>query len=298
LRRILRIWPLYFIALFLGLFLLAIIYPKVMGQAYLNTSVIVLASLYAFFLPNLASAFYRVGVLDPLWSIGIEEQFYLFWAPVLKHVKSRLCIVLMGAAIGTSLWYVFLNIYLQNRIESQIYHFLRSMKFHNMAIGSVFAYLLHFKRDAYRASFCGTYLGQGIVLGAIVYYFVAGDFGLPKPIVSIILSLLAGCCFINVSSLDKPLINLEVQPFAYLGEISYGLYIYHSFVEYGMRYCALRLANAGYHESFFCALLLLGGMVLVTIGLAGVSFRFVEKPFARLKKCYPHYSLQGVPKGP
>ena len=239
LRRILRIWPLYFASLFLGLVILGIVYPKTMGVPYLDASVGKIVILYVLFLPNLAASFYKVGVIGPLWSIGIEEQFYLCWAPLVKIAKNFVLPLVVILVVVTSLWYVVLNLYFGKHLDPRIFKFLGTMRFHNMAIGALFAYVLHFKKEAYAKSLLAGYAGQAILLALVGYYFLIGRFGIPKALLSVIFSFVYGCIFINVSSLERPLVNLEIRPFVYLGEISYGLYMYHSFVEYVLRYASV-----------------------------------------------------------
>ena len=86
-RRILRIWPLYFLIVFCALFLL----PK---SSYFNLPIIMnfdiasnvwlLLLLFIFFLPNLVLiCFGSIPFASQTWSIGAEEQFYIFWPFVL-----------------------------------------------------------------------------------------------------------------------------------------------------------------------------------------------------------------------
>ncbi len=88
-RRILRIWPLYFLVLIFGYFVVPIIMPD-----YYQSSP-TFFTLKGFFL----NAFFLTGVtyvlkLTPIiisiiWSIGIEEQFYIFWPWIIKSNTKR-----------------------------------------------------------------------------------------------------------------------------------------------------------------------------------------------------------------
>ena len=78
-RRILRIWPLYFLLIILGFFLLPLVVPAEFNVFNLpNYGQRLL--LFCTFLPNVS---YIVNGTTPfvhqLWSIGVEEQFYLVW---------------------------------------------------------------------------------------------------------------------------------------------------------------------------------------------------------------------------
>ncbi|MBU3715366.1 MAG: acyltransferase, partial [Ferruginibacter sp.] len=89
LRRVLRIWPLYFFLVFIGFILLGLIYPYLYKKPFFETSVIDLFLMFVFFVPNYAAKNYMVGLLNPLWSIGVEEQFYIFWAPLVKFFRKH-----------------------------------------------------------------------------------------------------------------------------------------------------------------------------------------------------------------
>ena len=101
-RRTLRIWPLYFITLFIGF----VIHPV------LDKSLIELANwkMYATFLTNfdhIYSNWPQSGILGVQWSLAVEEQFYLLW-PLLIFMllpRKRLFPVILIALIGFSLVY-------------------------------------------------------------------------------------------------------------------------------------------------------------------------------------------------
>src|SRR2546430_13098117 len=104
LRRILRIWPLYYLLVFLPFMILPRIgffaVPKY--SALLPVNFRYTLPLYILLLPQVAlSIFDPVPFAEPLWSIGVEEQFYLLWPLLLKHVRKflRFSILLILLAI-------------------------------------------------------------------------------------------------------------------------------------------------------------------------------------------------------
>jgi peptidoglycan/LPS O-acetylase OafA/YrhL len=82
LRRIFRIWPLYFA--FLGSALAArLIYPG------LNISWTYLVA-FSLFVGNFAMCWLPAqpnDIIRPLWSVSIEEQFYLSWPLIVRHLS-------------------------------------------------------------------------------------------------------------------------------------------------------------------------------------------------------------------
>ena len=87
-RRVLRIWPLYFLILFIGFFILPnftyLEYFSDNFKLYFTENLIC----YLLILPNVSSSFFSiVPLIEQLLSIGIEEQFYLLWPLFFKFFK-------------------------------------------------------------------------------------------------------------------------------------------------------------------------------------------------------------------
>src|SRR5438270_445539 len=91
-RRVLRIWPLYFLLVLLGFAIL----PLVIGwehYPYLgkDENFFGRLALYLVLMPNVAYALWPGGVpIGHLWSIGVEEQFYLLWPALMKWCRRYL----------------------------------------------------------------------------------------------------------------------------------------------------------------------------------------------------------------
>jgi peptidoglycan/LPS O-acetylase OafA/YrhL len=95
-RRILRIWPLYYLVLFVSFFAVpaaSVFYiPGYSDQLYEGF----LPKLFfsVLLMPNVALFLYgEIPYASPLWSVGVEEQFYLFWPLVVMFSKGRLKII-------------------------------------------------------------------------------------------------------------------------------------------------------------------------------------------------------------
>jgi peptidoglycan/LPS O-acetylase OafA/YrhL len=71
--------------------------------------------------------------------------------------------------------------------------------------------------------------------------------------------------------------NKQVQ---YIGAISYGIYLYHMPVPFVYRAIAAK-AFPSFHMQPLVFMLFCFG---ITIGLAALSYRFVETPFLKLKR--------------
>ncbi len=108
LRRILRIWPLYFLCVLIGF----VAFPMIkhfLGETPQETAHF---WRYALFISNLD--FIQFGrpdasVLGVLWSVAIEEQFYLIWPLLFLAFPKRYLWLPMLLILGASLVYRIFN---------------------------------------------------------------------------------------------------------------------------------------------------------------------------------------------
>src|SRR5205085_12066545 len=94
-RRLLRIWPLYFVTLFAGPTILHALDPRqVFGSGYMLA--------FTFLVGNWACAGwgYPNSALTPLWSVSIEEQFYLAWPLVMSRFSGRIRLIGAGLIVA------------------------------------------------------------------------------------------------------------------------------------------------------------------------------------------------------
>jgi len=281
LRRIYRIWPLYFLVVLIGFIILGFIYPKIYHHPYFTFSIPEGLAMFILFVPNYAAKNFTVGLLNPLWSIGVEEQFYLFWAPLLKVFKNKLALMIFFFVVLSTLFYilVYSNLF---SFQPNWRNFFLTQKFFAMAIGSIFAYILYHHYDRYNRSFFVNPYTQLLVLLVVAVHYLVGFPFSHTLVFNIISSFLYGLLILNVSVISNKLINLE-QPFlTYLGVISYGLYMYHMIIDYVLRITYPKLISLNIRNYILIPLyhiLLLSG----TMVIAGLSYKYFERFFLRLK---------------
>lgn len=281
LRRVFRIWPLYFLIVCIGFFLLGYVYPKMYHQPYFTFSIPQGILLYVFFLPNYAAKNFIVGILNPLWSIGVEEQFYLFWAPIVKWFKGYLLWVIAFFVVITILFYSIIYYKVFN-IPANIESFLLTQKFYAMAIGSVFGYVLFFKLHRYQQSFLATKPIQLLVLFVIVFHFMIGFSFSNFLWFKIVLAILYGCLILNVAAINNKLFSLQNVSLSYLGVISYGIYMYHMLVDYFLRIVVQKTMYLHVPVTVIIVLYYLL-LLAITIIVASFSYTYFEKYFLNIK---------------
>lgn len=232
-KRIFRIWPLYFLMVIIG----AIIQPYFIEWFHIPYKMPYTFGetwyYFIFFVPGMVNYFFGSNLLEPLWSIGVEEVFYLIWAPLFKWFKRHVLKLLLGV-IAFKLILISVNTYWS--LPGVLNYLIRIHQFEAMAIGGLGAYLVFNYGKKINASFIYTLPAQIILYSLILVFIVFGAnihsgiwyFFFENPIVSsIVPNALFLYLIIGVSVVDKNLFTLENRVFSYLGEISYGIYMFH-----------------------------------------------------------------------
>ena len=285
LRRVFRIWPLYFLVVAIG----ALFYWQLVPAMHLkfeNSYPHGLAILlYSFFLANLMNSLYHVGgILHITWSIAVEEQFYLFWAPLVKKLKHRIPQLIISVIVLSYTFNVLnaLNVF---GISKELQAFISTLQFHYMGIGGAFAWLLFYQKERlFNLAVFRNKTWQVILTIVLLSYFlfytksVTGDIitGLP-------LGLLFGWLIINVSSNPNKIFSLERPVLNYLGKISYGIYMFHMPVVYACSFLFQKVhfltSNPLLYFPLFFAL-----VFATTIAIASVSYKIIEQPILKAGK--------------
>ncbi|MEO6884454.1 MAG: acyltransferase [Bacteroidia bacterium] len=290
-RRILKIWPLYFFIVFIGLFVLPHFdfyfyhdYSTCVGNHF---SMLLVSCLF-FFPPLIQSLHFSIGAI---WTIRVEEFFYLFWPILLKNKKNymKLFFIVIGISLVLRNGYFVIILmekyfhvdffYLQHSAK-KIFNLTNQYRVSTMAIGGIGAYLVVFDKQKI-LSFIYKKQTQWIV------YFVTLVLLCAKIHIPIIhwefYSVLFTIIIVNLATNPNSILKLDYPWMNYLGKISYGLYLYNPI----MRILSLELVehlfradiigwqmNALYY--FFT--------IISTILISMLSYHVMEKPFLNLKK--------------
>lgn len=273
-RRILRIWPLYFLAI--GTAFAYQTYKGVIPGATLLKSLV----LYIIFLPNVANVCYPlIEYIYHLWTIGVEEIFYLLWPVLIILFYTRIVYVslftvaLFGLGKPVML-YMATHFFPGHNKELGIFI---NLEFECMAIGAIGAYILYFKKESLLRFVYNKWTAY-ISLGLILFFF---QFQYYLYINSVIYSVLFIILILNVSTNPHFALKLENPILTYLGKISYGIYIFHIFL-IGITMAVL-IKFVEIKNEWFDMVLAHGISAIMTIGVAALSYEYIEKPFLSLK---------------
>ena len=88
-RRVYRIFPLYYLLVFVGLVAIPVFLSIVNFDYTMPYDTLTAGAFFLLFLSFVVNPLYGSHLLEPLWSIGVEEYFYLIWAPLFKFFGNR-----------------------------------------------------------------------------------------------------------------------------------------------------------------------------------------------------------------
>ena len=288
-RRILRIWPLYFSMIAAG-WLYGVIAPAHNLSAGWLLSLLLLCSNW-----YTVHHGYPPGLLFPLWSIALEEQFYLVWPWLARRLHAK---ALMAIAIALlALAYVGIAVLLGRGASLDPGLWVNSVvQFQFFGLGAITAILLHGR--AVRLPKAWRYVlflaGLLCMRGAQAAAYV-DDRATPHDFVHIaprfVLALLGCLCLFF--SLQQVSAGRLQRPLIYLGKISYGLYVFHivwlTFAGHLMR--RVHVIEPG---SLSSDLSVMAVALPATVVTAMLSYRYLESPFLRLKKRFTVVSSRPV----
>lgn len=276
-RRILRIWPLFYLVVTFGL----VVYPPLKSAFGGEQFPVMHPWTYFVFLNNFD--FMRNGapaMISILWSVAIEEQFYLCWPLILSLVPLRkfpwVFIIIMVGSVIFRCFHVG---------DERVLHFHTLAVIGDMAMGGLFAYCMVFNEKfkkfieklprwaillIYLSALAGLLFRKEIFAGVFIV--------IERPVLALIFSAIILEQNFSLRSFFKLGLYKTVSK---LGIYTYGLYCIHvgamTFTEIAFTKTGLDMKNP--------AVLLIIGLVsfFITVGLALLSYHFFEKKFLKLK---------------
>lgn len=279
-RRILRIWPLYFMIVILSLFVLPHLgmfnIPNLKLEYANNAEFIKILILFLFFLSNVLIVIKLIPFATQTWSIGTEEQFYLIWPLLISKTNH-----LKRYFLGIILLYNLVLIFMYNSALDHIMYiklirgYIETIQLDSLTFGALGAYFLFYKNKVIDVItnnyiFCLSIL---LLIISLIFDFQIIYFKTSLNAVFFIIIILNLVHNTNIARL------LENRFFFKMGEISYGLYMYHQIVIVFFINCFIRL-------NFFSNSVLYIFTFAGTILVSHLSYKFFEKPFILKKEKY------------
>jgi peptidoglycan/LPS O-acetylase OafA/YrhL len=281
-RRILRIFPLYYLVLFIvaGLFLtvpvLRIWYPDLYS----------LEGWYWADLQNWLSALhsgneFNPGFLSHFWSLAIEEQFYLFWPFLVWCFDRRSLLVVCAGFVGFSLAVrlAVASVDTSNAAQ-QLLYFSTVTRLDSLAMGAIAAIFLSAGTSKSQLRFYSLTLGLPS-LAALAVIFANGPRGfwdnLPMDTIGLTFTAAASTALLLYGLAGS--FFLKWPALTTIGKYSYALYVFHWPV---LMMTNSLLKHAKITGATF-VLMFASIAASATFGLAYLSWHFFEKRFLAQK---------------
>lgn len=276
-RRILRIWPLYYFFLFLA-FAISFFDPGGNFSVRHLATLLLLSGNWGFVLWGDKAG----SIVFHLWSIAVEEQFYLLWPPIVARLTRPRIMIAAGILIlvaNIERYWLLTRHATPHQLWWDTFAHLDSI-----AIGILASALLKGGTPALSV----TRRSMLIIIGLACFFAVGSFRGIipgPPPIT---LPMLGGSVVVVLGCLALLLgfIGLKVRDgwLTYLGKISYGLYVWHTL-------CVFLVFKVAWLNHAFLAQ---GASLALTIAAAAMSYSFLEKPFLRLKQRFTHVESRPI----
>lgn len=288
-RRLLRIWPLYFLLVIIGFF----VYPAQGSATALWLSV--------FFLPNLAFTLKMLpSIFDPIWSIGTEEQFYIFHPHIfrIKKVGGILTAFILITIAWIALGVIVRKVGHGNEVLTTIGNLLYYARFDNMMIGAIVAVLyFNTKNPSFNFKFQRVFnlmfnkYVQGLLLVAFVG-FITIYMRKEVPKGDVVIALLAALLIVNLCETSTSIYSLNNSKVKYIGKISYGIYLLHKFP----LFLVLYLVKTYMADSGLIAqnIVIYVATIVAVIALSSASYWGFERYFLRIKSRFQKITQQKV----
>jgi peptidoglycan/LPS O-acetylase OafA/YrhL len=301
-RRMLRIWPLYYLIITLSFFVLPFLWPwnaYWYGGRHLFPKLL----LYILFLPNLATWIGPgIATCFHTYTIGYEEQFYLCWPWVIrmgkKYMLPLLAVLFFGHLLLEAIHLYFIT-HTQGR-QDGVVHIVNigltliidfNLPAFSAGALAAIAYLNGCPGLLARMQWRGwSYVLAGGIL-CIMCFAVPGNIGLAGLVSLVFASLILHLVLRRGTEgvlRGRPGEELQRKPegkwFRLLsmgGRISYGIYMFHPAVSILAWGCLSRLAIADVRWRYTLFLVL--SFLLVT-AVAYFSYRCIEQPFLKKKQ--------------
>lgn len=261
-RRILP--PLCLMLLLSSIFAYLLMIPSQLGDygQSLIASLTFLANIYFWIKTNYWGQSAELTPLIHIWSLGIEEQFYLLFPLILILCKSRKQIVIVLLLIGITSFSSMFLFYNQGHI-SEVFYLLpfRMWELISGAISAILALKLAPSSNSKTYNILSIGAFSALMMAILIFDRQT------HPVLLYPIPILAACILvINSNGFIAKVLSCRV--IVYIGSISYGLYLFHQ----------PALAFTRIYAFGNPSILAIIGCLALSLILATLSYRYLESP--------------------
>ncbi len=285
-RRVLRIWPLFYLCVFFGF----VFFPFIKYNTIPAPNEVSNCWYYIFFAANfnLIQIWPKVpGALSliVLWSVAVEEQFYLAWPVILKYSNAKKYPYIFFAVIFFTL--LFRSFYTENTPADYAIRFFHTFSvIGDMAVGGMAAYYCSYdniifncikKMPRWQIVLLYIFTVCAILFRKIIFFYF-----FPMLAERIVLSVLFALIIAEQNFADNSLFKFsKFKIISNLGIYTYGLYCLH-FIGILATQMLIDKFHLRINSLFTSSLACIAALIITTL-VSMLSYHLYEKHFLRLK---------------
>lgn len=279
-RRSLRIFPIYYLTVF----------TLLIFHQHTGTNI---KAAFLYFLTYTSNFYffkiqYWDGMISHLWTLAVEEQFYLIWPWLMLFVNKRylLHVIIAFILIGVISQYLLMDV--------NMGVILTFTCFDAFGLGALLAWMLTYE-STWIKKFYRILSVLAIISVILFFYGLATAIVLVpvRTIISFIALWLIAYIVLNQQN-DKLKINalLDNRVLIFLGKISYGIYLYHHIIPTALnlkfinKYFNPLLPDFLYKHHWLKLFVVENAILLIVI--SWLSYELIEKKFLNLKKYFEY----------
>jgi peptidoglycan/LPS O-acetylase OafA/YrhL len=293
-RRVLRIWPVYFTVVLIGFLiarfnstiLTANLFPFQIQPERIKWYLLFLSN-YDIIINGISSV-----PLSVLWSVSIEEQFYLVWPLLLLFFSRR--------AIPCICWLIVIASFIARCFPSALSIYSTQEVMSDLAVGGLLAYYCLY-RPAFTKFFQMLSRKKIILIYILLLLYIPAKgfshiFGSHVYLIYYPFEALIFSGFFSFIILEQNFGTNSFYKFGKirfltkLGKMSYGLYAYHMLTFPLAFLIAAKLDLQS--DSFLSYLIKISTSFIITIIVSYLSYHYFEKKFLSLKRHFQPQSAE------
>lgn len=267
-RRILRIWPLYYLYL-----IIALGTYHLFNEEY-NRSLLPYYLFQAANIPMIMATV--IPIIGHYWSLAVEEHFYFVFPHIVK-LSIRNMLAILVALTVLILIIKFLLVYITVDKASYIYHVISNYRPQAFFIGATGG-ILFFQQKKSVIRLCTLKIVQ-VVCWLVFTLLIIEKFVPVSFFKDDLLPFATVCIIIGQITAKNKIINLDQPILNHLGKISFGIYVIHPLVIYltEKAFGGIPLPSAFHYFGVYLC------VFTGTFILAHFSYNYYESYFLKLK---------------
>lgn len=285
-RRLLRIWPMYFSMVLAGFILFPFIKRLAGGIPDETHS----WSFYLFFISNfqmILKGFADSSILNVLWSVGVEEQFYIIWPLLLFAIPQRYLGKFFLFFLTATIIFRYFNI---TDIQVIYYHTLSVIG--DMIVGGMTAWLAFNNKNFFRmiSELPKKVILSIYILGAMLIIFDYILFVNPCLVLfqRLLYALYFAFIIVEQNFASHSFYKMSNNKFiTRWGTYTYGLYCLHTIGLLGTHILSEKILKL--QSSWYIMGLDFTVGLGLSMGMAYISYHYFESPFLKLKNKFSYF---------